>query len=113
MKRAKWPGDWKYDCQRCGFTFPSHEIKKEWTGLHVCGNCWESKHPQLLIKVREETARPSYINRDSITNYIQVCTIADSSCYSGLAISGCAKSGNQQFTFAFLKDLFKNGHGGM
>lgn len=113
MRGAKWPGDWKYDCQRCGFTFPSSKVKKEWTGLYVCHKCWESKHPQLMIKVREETARPDYVSRDSITNYVQVCDVSSSSCYSGLAQSGCARSGNQALSFAMLKDLFKNGHGSL
>lgn len=111
MKRARWPGDWKYDCQRCGWTFPSHEIRKEWTGLYVCANCWEPKHPQLLIKIREETARPKFINKDPIDQFVQVCDLPAQSCYSGLARSGCAKAGNQAFSFAVLEDLFDHGHG--
>jgi hypothetical protein len=113
MKRAKWPGDWKYDCQRCGFTFPSGEIRKEWTGLHVCSNCWESKHPQLLIKIREETARPSFINRDSITNYVQFCDIFSSSGFADMGTADCMRADNSSPTYAFLLDLTKNGHGGM
>lgn len=34
-------------CDRCGFQVPYNEIKEEWTGLRVCADCWEPKHPQL------------------------------------------------------------------
>lgn len=34
-------------CDRCGFSVPYREIRAEWTGLRVCGECWEKKHPQL------------------------------------------------------------------
>ena len=34
-------------CDRCGFSVPYREIRAEWTGLRVCGDCWEPKHPQL------------------------------------------------------------------
>lgn len=34
-------------CDRCGFRYPYAEIKAEWTGLRVCPDCWEPKHPQL------------------------------------------------------------------
>jgi hypothetical protein len=111
MKGAKWPGDWKYDCQRCGFTFPSHKIRREWTGLHVCSNCWEPKHPLLFIKIREETAVPAFVNRDPIDVFQPVCDIVSSSGYVGLAQAGCAQAGNQHFTFAFLQEFYTHGHG--
>lgn len=110
MKGARWPGDWKYDCQRCGFTFPSSKIKKEWTGLHVCSSCWEPKHPQLMIKVREETARPSYVNKDPITDYVLVCTIQASSAYADMAAADCARADYNALSYAVLLDLSTNGH---
>jgi len=112
MKRARWPGEWKVTCQRCGFQYPSSEITREWTGTLVCKKCYEPRHPQTLIKLREETQVPAFVSKDSDVE-AHVCYIEAQSCYSGLAQSGCARSGNQQFTFAFLKDLTKNGHGGM
>ncbi len=36
-------------CDRCGFKYPLHKLKKEWTGLMVCiSECYEEKHPQLF-----------------------------------------------------------------
>ena len=65
MKRTSWPGNWKCACQRCGFWFPSSEIKKEWTGLLVCEKCWEPRHEQTLIQTRAETAVPDFVSKDS------------------------------------------------
>jgi hypothetical protein len=111
MKRTKWPGNWKVTCQSCGFWFPSSEIRKRWDGLLVCEKDWESRHPQTLIKIREETSVPAFVSKDTDPDQIvQVCTLPDSSCYIGMARVGCARVGNQQFTFAFLHDLSTNGH---
>jgi hypothetical protein len=110
MRKTKWPGNWKYDCQRCGFTFPSSDIRKEWTGLYVCGSCWEPKHPQLMIRVREETAVPAFKNKDAIDQYVVLCDIFSSSGYAGMAEAGCAQAGNTSPSYAVLIDLTTNGH---
>ena len=34
-------------CDRCGWQCRYLDMKKEWTGLKVCTECYESKHPQL------------------------------------------------------------------
>ncbi len=34
-------------CQRCGFRVDYLKLKEEWTGLWVCPDCYEPKHPQL------------------------------------------------------------------
>jgi hypothetical protein len=39
-------GQWNAECHRCGFTFKSGQLRKEWTGLRVCSDCWEPRHPQ-------------------------------------------------------------------
>lgn len=109
-KRPRWPGEWKFDCHRCGFTFPSGEIHKEWTGLYVCHNCWEPKHPQLLIKVREETARPAYVNRDPIDQFVHLCTIQSKSAYADMGTADCMQADNTEFTYQFLIELNTNGH---
>jgi NAD-dependent SIR2 family protein deacetylase len=37
-------------CDRCGQQYYLKELKKEWTGMKVCQECYEPKHPQLLPK---------------------------------------------------------------
>ena len=111
MRKTKWPGNWKYDCPRCSFTFPSSDIRKEWTGLYVCRSCWEPKHPQLMIKIRPETAVPAFKNRESITEFVPAsCDIVSSSGYAGLAEAGCAQAGNESVPYSVLYDLTTNGH---
>ena len=34
-------------CDRCAFEYPLNQLKKEWSGLKTCSECWEPKHPQL------------------------------------------------------------------
>jgi hypothetical protein len=53
------PGDWLYQCQRCGFTHYASQIKLEWTGLRVCSTCWEPRHPQEFVRgVRDDMTVP-------------------------------------------------------
>lgn len=47
-------GKWNAICDRCGLEFKNTSLKDEWTGLKVCGSCWEARHPQTLIKVAKE-----------------------------------------------------------
>ena len=34
-------------CDRCGFRVKYLNLRKEWNGLKVCPDCYETKHPQL------------------------------------------------------------------
>lgn len=34
-------------CDRCSFIRRHDELKKEWTGLLVCAECYDSRPPQL------------------------------------------------------------------
>jgi len=108
--KGKWPGTWAVICEVCGFRFPSNRIKKRWDGVLCCEQDWEPRHPQTLIKIRGETAVPTFTNNPP-DEYVVVCDILSSSCYAGLATAGCAKAGNTQFTYQFLLDLNTNGHG--
>jgi len=113
MKKTKWPGNWKVACHVCGMWFPSGEIKKRWDGLLVCDKDWETRHPQTLIKLRGETAVPTFVSKDPIDAFVLVCTLESSSGYASMGTADCAKANNNQFTYQFLLDLNKNGHGGL
>lgn len=112
MKRTKWPGNWKVACHVCGMWHPSSEIKKRWDGLLVCEKDWETRHPQTLIKVRGETAVPSFVSKDPTDSFTLVCDINTSSGYADMGVADCAKASNTQFTYQFLVQLTQNGHGG-
>ena len=92
MKKIGWPGHgWKVTCHRCGLWYPSTEIKKEWTGILACTDCYETRHPQTLIKIRGEENYPSFVSKDSEV-YTGVCTVASSSGYADLAAADCAQA---------------------
>lgn len=44
-------GQWNALCDRCGVEYKARDLKDEWTGLKVCCHCWESRHPQTLLRV--------------------------------------------------------------
>ncbi len=37
-------------CQRCGLEYPLHKLRKEWTGLLVCKEDFDYRHPQEFVK---------------------------------------------------------------
>ena len=54
-------------CDRTGFRVPAGTLKKEWNGLMVRPESWESRHPQDLIRGRPErdggSPRPEQADR--------------------------------------------------
>jgi len=52
-------GDWNAICDRCGFKYKASQLKAEWTGLRVCSQCWERRHPQDYVRgVYDKQAPP-------------------------------------------------------
>lgn len=47
-------GDHLSTCDRCGFTRYGSEMKKEWTGLIVCPECYDPRHPQDLVRPKAD-----------------------------------------------------------
>ena len=41
-------------CARCGFKCKARDFMKEWTGLYVCSECFETRHPQDFVRPRPE-----------------------------------------------------------
>lgn len=55
-------GEWNAICSRCSLKYKSSQLRKEWTGLYVCTHCWEPRHPQTLIKDKEEKTGTPWSN---------------------------------------------------
>lgn len=53
-------GQWKCECQRCGFDYHSSEIRLEWSGLRVCKDCWEPRQRQDFIKAKPDRQAPPW-----------------------------------------------------
>ncbi len=41
-------------CDRCGFQYKNHQLRKEWTGYMVCDPCFETRHPQDFVRARPD-----------------------------------------------------------
>lgn len=54
-------GQWKVVCDRCGFEFRNVQLRKEWTGLRVCGDCWEPRHPQDRLRGKADRQSPPWV----------------------------------------------------
>lgn len=63
-------GSWNIHCQRCNAKRKFTEVKKEWTGLHVCSTCFETRNPQDLLKSFADPMGVSVANkqRPTLTN---------------------------------------------
>lgn len=114
MRKTTWPGNWKVACQRCGFWFPSSDIRREWTGLLVCKDkCWEPKHPQLVLRVREEKSVPAFVSKEpDPPTFILVCDINGVSGFADMGTADCMQADRSSPTYAVLRDTLTNGHGG-
>lgn len=58
-------GQWNVICDRCGFEYKARQLRKEWTGLRVCKDCWEPRHPQDFVKGKKDRQAPPWVRPDS------------------------------------------------
>jgi len=54
MKTYFLNGSWNVVCDVCGFRFKSVDIVRRWDGAMTCRSCYEPRHPQDFIRVRDE-----------------------------------------------------------
>lgn len=54
-------GQWKAICDRCGQTHLSSNLRLEWTGLRVCSDCYEPRHPQDYVKGKTDRQAPPWV----------------------------------------------------
>lgn len=97
---------WKAICDRCGFEFYANQLRKEWQGLMTCSSCWEPRHPQEFVKVTEDKQSVPWSRPEPADVFVPYCTMAGSSCYTGLAIAGCAIAGNNTYLNTLLLNTF-------
>jgi len=84
-------GDHWVECARCGFDYRQSHMKREWTGVIVCQECWEPRHPQDFVRATEDDqAAKGLVNPQSTENYIGCSTSTD---IAGEAVAGCAIPG--------------------
>ena len=91
-KGDRWIGGGHWvECMRCGDVRRNFNMKKEWTGLIVCPDCWEPRHPQDLIRVKSDKIAA----RGIVNTLISIVSVAPCSpdATAGVAIAGCAVAG--------------------
>jgi hypothetical protein len=72
------PGNHWVNCMRCGFDYRASKVKKEWTGLIVCEECWEPRHPQDFVRgVSDDITPPSPVNPRPADKFTDVTFAAD------------------------------------
>lgn len=64
-------GDWLIICDRCGFTIMASETKHHYDGLITCKECYETRHPQELLRVRKDRIVPPFLRPEPEDGYIE------------------------------------------
>lgn len=86
VRNAHRPGDWLYQCQRCGFTIYGSKARQEWTGLRVCSKCWEPRHPQdfvrgvhddMTVPFANSPGAPYFLGANEVNYTLAVEVVAD------------------------------------
>jgi len=99
-------GNWNAICDVCGFRFKASELKQDWKGLRVCQQDYELRHPQDFIRVRGDNPAVPWTRPEGEDIFVApACYLWDQSCYTGLAVTGCAQVGWQKFTSVELYNL--------
>jgi len=52
-------------CDRCAFKFKAEDVKKEWTGLYVCHDCYEPRHPSDFQKGVKDDQSVAFVRPDT------------------------------------------------
>ena len=66
---------WRVICDRCGFKYWNHELRKEWTGLMVChggdtNDCWEARHPQDFVTGVKDKQTPPWVRPEAADVFV-------------------------------------------
>ena len=53
-------GEWNLICDVCGKKIKAHKAKHRWDGFVVCGDCYETRHPQDFVRARQDKISVSF-----------------------------------------------------
>lgn len=65
-------GAWKTICDRCGREFLNRALRLEHTGLRVCGDCWDPKHPQELVRAKADKQTPPWVRPEAPDTFVAI-----------------------------------------
>ena len=69
-------GDWLAICDVCARKVKASELRKRWDGFMVCAADWEMRHPADFLKIRSDTALPSWTRPEPTDVFVTVDYIA-------------------------------------
>jgi hypothetical protein len=98
-------GQWNTLCDRCGFKFKNVSLKKEWTGLMVCEECFELRNQQDFIRIKPEKVAPPWVRPEPSDQFVSICYTWERSCYADLATADCALADNTLLSYEYLLAL--------
>ena len=94
-------GDNWYTCPRCSFDIYASEARKEWTGLLVCPECWDTRNPQDLRRAPKEQIAPKLSRKEGIS-YITVNYIYGPNVSGGQTRAGVARAGKNRAAVGYI-----------
>lgn len=91
-------------CDRCGWKFKNTDLQLSWDGLQVCSSCWESRHPQEMIRPIPDQNKLPWTRPEptDIEIFVMHCTPNGISAVPGTSQPGCMIPG-------FLSPLWVQG----
>lgn len=99
------PGAWNAICDVCGFRFKSDQLRKNWKGLMVCQEDYETRHPQEFIRVKTEKIAVPWARPEGDPTYLFVCYLWERMAYADLATADCAMADYTPVTYTVALKL--------
>jgi len=73
-------GDWNCICDVCSRKVKASKTKARWDGLIVCPACFEHRHPQDFIRVRQDKITVPFLRPRPTDVFVEVSYILPLSC---------------------------------
>src|SRR3990167_4541063 len=69
MKTTYIPGRWLAICDVCALRHYNTDLRKDWRGLMVCQQDFESRHPQDFLRVRADNPAVPWTRPESLDSF--------------------------------------------
>lgn len=86
-------GSWNCDCDVCGLRFKAEQLVRRWDGAMACKSCYEPRHPQDFIRVRDERISVSFTRPEVDVSIPAYCDYFTSQGIADLGTANCAQVG--------------------
>lgn len=77
----KWPGlkkgDWKAQCDYCGWDFYASELKEDWKGLYACKDDYSPRQPQDFVRGVADDPSVPFVRKETVDDGVTFVSDAD------------------------------------